>query len=286
MPLCMGTIYLKAERLHVPCGTCGNCLQARRLDWSFRLEEEKKNSSSSDFLTLTYADQSLPDMLASNTSELIATHYGSIPTLHKPDLQLFTKRLRKAQSEITSATIRYYSVGEYGTKTQRPHYHSIMFNLHDEVRKNIRDIWGLGNVKVGQVTPASIRYVTKYLINKTQYNGIQEKPFTAISNRSGGLGKSYLSQQAETYHRTQLQPYITTPTNTIRLPRYYKDRIFSDSEKERISQRTQLDARNQEIERYHYLKSKGHENPFAYIEEQKIYHEQNIKNKANEKDTF
>lgn len=47
------------------------------------------------------------------------------PTLRKRHYQLFFKRLRKWYGK----PIRYFGTGEYGSKTQRPHYHFIIFGL-------------------------------------------------------------------------------------------------------------------------------------------------------------
>ena len=81
--------------------------------WSFRLREELKDSESAHFLTLTYDDEHI--IITGNNE----------PTLYKRDVQLFLKSLRKLQKQ----KIKYYFVGEYGGKTDRPHYHAIIFNL-------------------------------------------------------------------------------------------------------------------------------------------------------------
>lgn len=137
------TIFRNKKRDLVPCGKCLWCLQKKRADWSFRLFQELNVSESAHFLTLTYDDEKLPE-----------------EGLRKRDLQLFFKKLRKSNS----AKIRYYAVGEYGTRTSRAHYHAIMFNL--DVTCPVAQIWDKGHVQVGSVTPASIHYVTKYVINK------------------------------------------------------------------------------------------------------------------------
>lgn len=146
----------------VPCGKCNFCLSSKRDDWSFRLRQELKVSTSASFLTLTYSTDKLPINPSGHLE------------LRKSDCQLFMKRLRK----VNSVPLRFYTVGEYGTRTARPHYHSILFNLDPSVRTQLHQIWQLGNVHVGDVTGASIHYVTKYVINRHQdvYDG-REPPF-------------------------------------------------------------------------------------------------------------
>lgn len=142
----------------VPCGKCINCIQRKRAEWSFRLLQELKISQKSTFLTLTYNENSIPK----NNK------------LEKKILQNYFKRVR-----VTERDLKYYAVGEYGTKTLRPHYHAIVFGCdnntlvdqwHNTESSN-KDV--LGFVTCDTVTEASIHYVTGYVISK--YGKIDEK---------------------------------------------------------------------------------------------------------------
>lgn len=157
---CIHPLYLPKTGLTVPCGHCNFCLSNRRADWSFRLFQETKVSQSAHFLTLTYDDSTVPVG-------------DDCYSLCKRDLQLFTKKLRKENG----SKLRYYAVGEYGTKTNRPHYHSIMFNLQPRTVEALPNIWNLGMVHVGDVNEASIHYVTKYVINRDLEVSGREPPF-------------------------------------------------------------------------------------------------------------
>lgn len=159
---CIQPIYLPKTELTVPCGHCNFCLANRRADWSFRLYQELKHSKCAHFLTLTYDEENVP----------IGDDCFS---LSKRDLQLFIKKLRKANG----SKLRYYNVGEYGTETNRPHYHSIMFGLDKPTIAKLQTIWEKGFVHVGAVTPASIHYVTKYVINHDREVSGREPPFFA-----------------------------------------------------------------------------------------------------------
>jgi len=103
---------------------------------------------------------------------------SGVPQLCKQDVVLFTKRLRKMQSQRfpDARGLRYYTVGEYGTQTHRPHYHSIMFNLQSDVLANLPNIWQNGLTYVGTVNIASIHYVTKYVINRLDAPADLEPP--------------------------------------------------------------------------------------------------------------
>lgn len=157
---CIQPIYLPKTGLTVPCGHCNFCLSNRRADWSFRLFQEQKVSQSAHFLTLTYDDANVPQG-------------DDCLSLCKKDIQLFTKRMRKRNG----SKLRYYTVGEYGTQTQRPHYHSIMFNIEPKVLNALHEIWDLGQTHIGAVNSASIHYVTKYVINSDKEVSGREPPF-------------------------------------------------------------------------------------------------------------
>ena len=144
--------------LTVPCGKCYACLYNKRQEWVFRINVEASRSDSSFFVTLTYAEESLPQ-----------TERG-VPTLCGSDLLGFIKRLRK---ENPSCNIRYFAVGEYGSESRRPHFHICLFNL---VRKwpeqnrpswwhcadYLAKLWPDGQVQVSFLNGARQAYCTKY----------------------------------------------------------------------------------------------------------------------------
>ena len=117
---CITPFYKKLEIVNgvttgyvpFPCGKCPPCLRRRVSGWSFRLVKQGEQACSALFVTLTYDDEKVPKTAS------------GLMTLQKSDLQKFFKRLRKKTHE----KISYYAVGEYGDKTQRPHYHIILFN--------------------------------------------------------------------------------------------------------------------------------------------------------------
>lgn len=199
----------------VPCGKCLACLSSKRYDWSFRLMQEYRVASSAHFVTLTYSEKFVPD--------------GGLVKRH---LQLYLKRLRKKTPKL-----RYYAVGEYGEETRRPHYHAIIFNARE---KDIRSSWTLRNaiskreepigiVHVGSVTEASVQYTLKYIVQKdVRYEGLRN-PFSIMS-RGYGLGLNYLTDAMVAWHRADDRIYIVVHGQKIKLPRYFKDKIWPKSE--------------------------------------------------------
>jgi len=162
MASCVSPIKLRRTGITVPCGRCNFCLSALRADWTFRLHQELRHAHSAWFITFTYSDQNLPLVDVADSDGVIT---GQLGTLRKDHMQKFMKRLRK-DYQTDEAPIRYYTVGEYGSNTLRPHYHSIMFNLSAEGLFSLDQVWGLGHVMVLPVSDARLHYVTKYHLNK------------------------------------------------------------------------------------------------------------------------
>lgn len=215
----------------VPCGKCPACLARRVSGWSFRLMQEEKRAISAHFLTLTYDKPPLSR--------------NGFMTLDKKDLQNFFKRLRKEQDKTAKVRIKYYAVGEYGGKTQRPHYHVIIFNV---VRLSlIESNWAgfeangvkLGAVHYGEVSGASIGYTLKY-INKPQQvpKHRNDDRLMGFSLMSKGLGAAYLTDATRKYHTDMLFDRCCLPLEggkKAAMPRYYKDKLYSESQRVQIS---------------------------------------------------
>lgn len=246
---------LASKRLTVPCGRCGNCRRARRNQWAFRLQQELKDSENAYFITLTYNDEKLP---------VFVNKEGKVKSnLRKEDLQNFIKRLReKIYRQTKERKFRYYAVGEYGTETDRAHYHLIGFNINRVVHDKLSSIWGKGHVHTGIVTEASIMYVAKYHVNRDmnrqrekgqisywQKNnetneleliieeGEREIEFATMSKRPA-IGHGYIKRN-ETWHIENMNSYVIQNGYKKAMPRYYKDKIFKEENKEELKVKTE-----------------------------------------------
>lgn len=150
------------------------------------------------FLTLTYSDDHLPEG-------------GNLVPKHTQD---WLKRFRKATYPLR---LRYYLVGEYGTTSERPHYHAAIFGYPPceygqsryTFRRNccsrcdlVRDTWGKGNILLGNLETASAQYIVGYVVKKMtstqdqRLNG-RHPEFARMSLRPG-IGAYSMDQIADT----------------------------------------------------------------------------------------
>lgn len=145
----------------LPCGTCLGCRANQARDWSIRILHETSMHSSAWFLTLTYSNEDLPKN-------------GSLSPTH---LSGFFKTLRRKQPP---KTVSYYACGEYGERTERPHYHAVLYGVDFLDRalsrrsrglpiwrsQTLEDYWPYGLSEFSTVTPGSAAYVAGYVRKK------------------------------------------------------------------------------------------------------------------------
>lgn len=225
---------LEGSQLKIPCHQCTGCRIDHGSGWAIRLMHESKFHFCSCFLTLTQDDQHLPEHR----------------TLVKRDVQLFYKRLRK---EYPGVTIRHFTVGEYGDKTQRPHYHAIVFGvafledrrahsknkLGDQLYTSptLDRVWGRGQCLIGSVSPQSCGYVAGYAFKKingkradehyrrvdpvTGETWVLQKEFALISNRPGIGFKHYAEYRDSMFTRGS----VIVKGRQMAIPKYY-DRLL------------------------------------------------------------
>lgn len=194
--------------------------------------EHEKVSDSAHFITLTYDTKTVP-----------LTDRGFM-SLTKRDLQLYFKRLRKLHEKQRRSEggrkISYFAVGEYGSRTMRPHYHAIVFNAS---AYNLELAWSLdgqklGNVHFGDVTGASIGYCCKYMHKAKKIpahkNDDRQSEFGVMSK---GLGLSYLSDEMNRWHLANDERMYCNLTDgrKVAMPRYYKQKIYTDEHRKRCA---------------------------------------------------
>lgn len=277
----------------VPCGKCPDCKKRLVSGWSFRLMQEDKRSTSALFITLTYDTATVP-----------ITKNGFME-LSKSHIQKFFKRLRKNHEGLHSTLLRngtridvqqpikYFCVGEYGGRTMRPHYHIILFNASIEL---IHQAWGydkkilvygekefkvryhqsLGHIDYGNdagVCGASIGYCLKYVMKPGKIpmhrNDDRQPEFRLMSKR---LGENYLTWETCEWH---LKKFLTGMYLTIEdgkkiaMPRYYKDKIYSEADRKQIGffakldmEKRLLEAQAEKGETYYEELASIHQNQF------------------------
>lgn len=146
----------------VPCGQCIHCRITKRDHLVSRILLEHQSNLFGQFWTLTFSDQNLPD-----TTE-------SIRKMKHNFIWAMQKREYSAGSQMR---IRYFGTCEFGSVTNRPHLHLLIWNhtqskYPETVYKRGLprplyhiDTWPHGHCDIQPITTKSARYVAKYVTN-------------------------------------------------------------------------------------------------------------------------
>lgn len=167
--------------INVPCGHCLLCNHKKRVALASKCSMENQSHDNLPlFVTLTYDNKHLPP-------------FG----LRYSDVQKFLKRLRITLERKHSFTgrLRYVCAGEYGSKTNRPHYHLLIWDFPCKsigdlfaIDKFIRDIWkqGITQTKPCDNSDAGLylgKYLSKSVFTKVPTSLVQ--PFHVCSINLG-----------------------------------------------------------------------------------------------------
>lgn len=214
----------------IPCGQCIGCRLERSRQWAIRLMKEAKLHDRNSFLTLTYADPSLPRL--SNGK----------PTLVLDHIQKFLKRLRK---HFAPNRLRFFQCGEYGELTQRPHHHMILFG--EDFCKDrepignsrsgfpqyesalLNSLWHYGHSTISDVSFESAAYVARYSLKKITGKGSKfhyqgRKPEFVTMSRNPGIASGYFDEHSDDiYPFDEIVPAIGRP---VSLPPRYFDKLL------------------------------------------------------------
>lgn len=169
------------------------------------------------FVTLTYADDNLPDG-------------GS---LLPDDLQLWLKRFRTA---IEPVRVRFYAVGEYGDESWRPHYHVILFGYpccvegatrYDREGREVvccdtcrllARTWDYGRIDSRNLERGSAEYVCGYTVKKLNKDRDDllggRHPEFARQSRRPGIGSDAMFDVADVMMKFNLEEELSdVPTS-------------------------------------------------------------------------
>lgn len=265
----------------VKCQECIGCRLDYSREWANRAYLESLYWKQNYFVTLTYDEDNItlldeietPDEFTFVKEDLkdIIEWEG---TLVPKELQDFMKRLRinMERKYRQIGPIRMMACGEYGTRTKRPHYHLILFNLqlpadsfydpkikwekytyyHNTI---IEEAWHKGFVDITDASWNTMAYVARYITKKINgkksdlHYGIQgqQKEFFRVSNRPGIGWQYYQDHKEEIYEHDKIMIVNNKGVHYVRPPKYYDDMYELENPKrmKEIKERRRIRSINQ-----------------------------------------
>lgn len=206
---------------------CGNCIECRRQianAWKVRLNEEIKTHKYNYFITLTFNNETFKNII----EKYEISEYNEIVT---KCVRLFLERVRKE----TKKSIRHWLITELGqTKTERIHLHGILFSDKPINNDWLEKLWKYGYTDIGKYcSERTINYIVKYVTKIDE----KHKDFKSKILCSKGIGSNYINARTKKYHRFKentKENYILNNGNEINLPIYYRNKIYSEDEREKL----------------------------------------------------
>ncbi len=220
---------VKDERtLWVPvgCGKCIECKKQKSREWAVRLQEDLRTNKNGKFVTWTFSEYELQKI--DNEIKGI-TGYDRDNEICRIAIRRYTERWRKKYKKA----LRHWIVTEIGgSNTERIHMHGIVWT--DEV-KDIKKIWKYGKVWIGDyVSAKTVNYIVKY-VNKVDE---KHKEYNSKIYTSKGIGGAYIDRRDAKLNKYKgeetKETYTTREGIKLALPIYYRNKIYSDEEKEKL----------------------------------------------------
>lgn len=236
--------YGTNKMLPVPCHMCEGCRIDRISMWQRRIESEYVKYRCA-FVTLTYNDYYLP-----------FTPKSILPTCRMADFRKFVARLHRVVNSIPDSQMpdfctkdfKIVGVSEYGSKTNRPHYHFLALGLDWLDFKNvIKDCWFQGISDIGPIRRGGIRYILKYM-DKQQFGEYSLRQFFDYGLEkpqfyfSRGIGKDWFLSQIENINKYGM---AKIGTRLVPIPSYWKNKLFHFCDENIYAHR---ELRNQYVE--------------------------------------
>ena len=236
----------------IPCGQCIGCRLEYSRQWANRGYCESKLWKNNWFVTLTYDDEHLkiPEDIEDSSGITWCDDGTGSGTLIKEDLTAFIKSVRQIMKrEHSQDNIRFMACGEYGGKTERPHFHVIFFNLnlpledlyeprlinHEPYYRShtIERAWTKGISNISECTWNTIAYTARYITKKIKGENSEEyysrkgqiKEFFRVS-RMPGIGEGYYRKHwKEIYDRDEIIIKNRQGNIATKPPKYF-DKLF------------------------------------------------------------
>lgn len=222
----------RVKAVPIGCGFCIECKKRKKRDWQVRLHEEMKRESNEKayMVNLTFDNKSLTEL------ELLFPNLSG----YELDKAAATKGVRRWLERVRTASddgksIRHWLITELGqTNTERIHLHGIIWYNDIEFAMSK---WNYGMYYIGEwVNEKTVNYIVKY-VSKTDKLHRNFTPKVLASTRPA-IGSNYFGTskaKLNEFRGEETREYYKTYSGIkLPLPIYYRNKIYSDEERESL----------------------------------------------------
>jgi len=255
------TVTVDSISRSVPCGVCQGCVMRRKREVVSNMIMESYTcgldncifaspsfDKESMLLSIPFADTLSKNLRKEYLADPHAYFFGSVNRSKSFELfksvyfhpdgvlsrriwDLYLDRLRKRFSAVK---LRFYYAAEYGKKTDRPHYHVIIYGLPSDLvytsdfHNLMDDIWGYGHVDLRTVHEGGFAYVAGYTLKKLQvlFDSISRGVPPEFQFGSSGLGFNYIDTSIIPVYvkRNWIPPNVGSMESSF-IIKYFADRF-------------------------------------------------------------
>ena len=214
--------------IKIGCGWCKECRNKIANDWRIRLFEEIKVDKNCTFITLSLSAESIEKLekeLHETKYKGYESEFTDVNILASFAVRRWCERHRKLHKKAP----KHWLITELGHKgSERLHLHGLIWDC-----KDIDKTWKYGNIWKGTyVNNRTINYIIKYVTKLDEYHkGYRQKIFTS---HKIGIAYTYNNRYNEYKDEDTKITYKTYNGYNIALPRYYKEKIWTEEQREKL----------------------------------------------------
>lgn len=217
----------RKQYVAIGCGECYECRKQKAQQWRVRLAEEIKVQKYAYFVTLTFSNESLIELMKeTNTNE--ETNAVAILAVRR-----FLERWRKRYKK----SVKHWLITELGHEnTERIHLHGILFPEFEMSNELLHEIWKYGRTDNGQYCNIqTINYIVKYVTKIDT----EHKNYKAVIICSAGIGENYVhtfeAQNKYKYKKGESpEDYTLNNGQKVALPIYYRNKLYTREERDNL----------------------------------------------------
>lgn len=232
----------RVKKVPIGCQNCMECRQQKKKEWAVRLLEEVRGGNKGYFVTLTFSNDSIKEIInlppSKNRISLKELEgYELDNEIASVGIRLFLERWRKEHKK----SIRHWFITELGHEgTENIHIHGIVWT--DEPIEKVHKHW-----KYGYVYPNNNKDISKNFVNEKTVNYIikyvtavdlKHREYKAKIFCSSGIGSGYINRIDSNKNKFNGNKTDETYKNrqgyVLALPIYYRNKLYSENEREKL----------------------------------------------------
>lgn len=237
----------RIKKVPIKCGECIECRKAKAREWQIRMLEDIKTNTNGKFITLTFSNQWITNIIKGYTER--GKHVYGLSELY-PEIQgyaldnaIATVALRNFNERwrrTYKAALRHWMITELGHKgTENIHLHGIIWT--NETWEQLETHWKYGYIwptkdgrKRNYVNGRTVNYIIKYITKKDD----KHKTYKSSILTSPGIGSNYTKSQDFKKHKynstNTIETYKTSTGHKMAMPIYWRNKAFTETEREQL----------------------------------------------------